>query len=137
MFSDYVHSLWDLWLPLELSMTRKFANCVMEQYTAAVKSSTLDNTAKALDSLHNTFKKDPRLQTILRAPALTTDDKKALVTELQRTIGSPNDTVKNFLNTVAANNRLGVLEGVCEKFQELMSAVRGEVEMTVTSAAVG
>ncbi|KAK5194201.1 ATP synthase F0 subcomplex subunit OSCP atp5, partial [Cryomyces antarcticus] len=33
------------------------------------------------------------------------------------------------------NNRLSVLEGVCEKFGVLMSAFRGEVELTVTSAA--
>ena len=45
-------------------------------------------------------------------------------------------TVKNFLATMAENNRLGLLEGVCEKFGILMSASRGEMELTVTSAAV-
>lgn len=43
--------------------------------------------------------------------------------------------MKSFLETLAQNNRLGVLAGVCEKFTELMGAHRGEVEMTVTSAA--
>lgn len=43
-------------------------------------------------------------------------------------------TVQNFLDTLAENNRLGQLEGVCEKFGVLMSASRGEVEMTITSA---
>ena len=37
---------------------------------------------------------------------------------------------------MAENNRLGLLEGVCEKFGILMSASRGEIELTVTSAAV-
>jgi F-type H+-transporting ATPase subunit O len=45
--------------------------------------------------------------------------------------------VKNFLETLAANNRLGALEGVVEKFAQLISAQRGEVELVVTSAAVG
>ena len=45
------------------------------------------------------------------------------------------NTVQNFLETLAENNRLGVLEGVCEKFGTLMGAARGEVEMTITSAA--
>ena len=45
-----------------------------------------------------------------------------------------NDTIKNFLSTLAENNRLSALEGVCEKFGTLMSAARGEVEMTITSA---
>lgn len=46
------------------------------------------------------------------------------------------DTVKNFLKTLSDNNRLGILQGVCEKFATLMGAARGELELTVTSAAV-
>ena len=44
--------------------------------------------------------------------------------------------MKNFLKTLADNNRLGILEGVCEKFTILMGASRGELDMVVTSAAV-
>ena len=44
------------------------------------------------------------------------------------------DTVKNFLKTLADNNRLGILQDVCEKFATLMGAARGEVDLTVTSA---
>ena len=44
--------------------------------------------------------------------------------------------MKNFLQTLAENNRLGVLEGVVDKFGVLMGAARGEVELTVTSAQV-
>lgn len=43
-------------------------------------------------------------------------------------------TVKNFLQTLAENNRLSILAGVCEKFGVLMAASKGEVEMVVTSA---
>lgn len=46
------------------------------------------------------------------------------------------ETVKNFLKTLADNNRLGILQGVCDKFGTLMGAARGEMELTVTSAAV-
>ena len=46
------------------------------------------------------------------------------------------DTVKNFLKTLADNNRLGILEGVCEKFGELMGAARGEMDLVITSAQV-
>ena len=42
--------------------------------------------------------------------------------------------MKNFLQTLAENNRLGLLEGVCEKFGELMGAYRGEMELVITSA---
>lgn len=50
--------------------------------------------------------------------------------------GADKDTVKNFLKTLADNNRLGILEGVCEKFGVLMGASRGEVELVVISAQV-
>ena len=46
------------------------------------------------------------------------------------------DTVKNFLKTLADNNRLNILEGVCEKFTTLMGAARGEMDLTITSAQV-
>ncbi len=84
------------------------------------------------------FRKDPKLATVLAAPTLSVADKQQVVQELQRRLGGPAtaETVRNFLNTLAENNRLGVLEGVCEKFAALMSAHRGEVELVVTSAAV-
>jgi F-type H+-transporting ATPase subunit O len=46
------------------------------------------------------------------------------------------DILKNFLNTLAENNRLGLLEGVVDKFATLMSAHRGEIELIITSAQV-
>jgi len=72
------------------------------------------------------------------APTLTVADKSAIVAELQKASGGADkgDTVKNFLNTLADYNRLGLLKGVCEKFTELMSAAKGELELTVVSATV-
>ncbi|KAI0484287.1 ATP synthase delta subunit-domain-containing protein [Xylariaceae sp. FL0804] len=102
-------------------------------YTAAVKTSALDPTARALSSLGDLVSRDAKLAAILTTPTLSDADKGAVVAELQKTAGG-NETVRNFLATLAENNRLGLLEPVCEKFGELMSAARGEVEMTVTSA---
>jgi len=107
-------------------------------YTAAVKNSTLDSTAKAIAALNDVYHKDAKLATIMQAPTLSAEDKSAIVTELQKhtgAAGDKGDTVKNFLNTLAFYNRLGLLKGVCEKFGELMSAAKGEVELTVTSAS--
>lgn len=108
------------------------------QYTAAVKSSSLDSVAKALGALNDVYQKDAKLATIMTAPTLSVEDKTAIVAELQKHTGGADkaDTVKNFLTTLAENNRLGLLKGVCEKFGELMGAARGEVELTVTSASV-
>ncbi|KAI1428046.1 ATP synthase delta subunit-domain-containing protein [Xylaria sp. FL1777] len=104
-------------------------------YTAAVKSSTLDPTARALSALGDLYTKDAKLAAVLSTPTLTEGDKKAIVAELQRSIGSAgaNETVKNFLSTLAENNRLGLLKNVVDKFAELISASRGEVELVVKS----
>ncbi|KAI2784101.1 OSCP-domain-containing protein [Daldinia loculata] len=105
-------------------------------YTAAVKSSSLDPTAKALSALGDLLAKDPKLATILNTPTLSDSDKSAIISELQKNLGavSSNETVKNFLATLAENNRLGILPGVSEKFGQIMSASRGEIELVVTSA---
>jgi F-type H+-transporting ATPase subunit O len=104
-----------------------------------VKNSSLDTVARAIGSLNDVYHKDAKLATILQAPTLTAEDKSQIIAELQKhTGGADKDaTVKNFLDTLAQYNRLGLLKGVCEKFGELMSAARGEVELTVTSASVG
>ncbi|KAI0485448.1 ATP synthase delta subunit-domain-containing protein [Xylaria cf. heliscus] len=105
-------------------------------YTAAVKTSTLDPTARALNALSDLYAKDTKLASILATPTLTDKDKSAILVELQKSIGpaGSNDTVKNFLSTLAENNRLALLKDVCDKFSQLISASRGEVEMVVTSA---
>jgi len=106
-------------------------------YTAAVKSSSLDTVSKAITSLNDVFHKDPKLGAILLAPTLSAEDKSQIIAELQKHTGGQdkNDTVKNFLTTLADYNRLGLLKGVVEKFTELISAAKGEVELTVTSAS--
>lgn len=103
-------------------------------YTAAAKSSSLEPTAKALASLGDIIKRDPKLVDILHAPTLSSEDKAAVVAELAKQSGASGSTVKNFLDTLAENNRLGLLGGVCDKFNAIVAASRGEVEMRVTSA---
>lgn len=111
----------------------------VSKYTAAVKTSTLDSTSKTLSNLSGIFKKDPKLPVILKAPTLSSTDKSQIVQELLKHTGGADkgDTVKNFLKTLAENNRLGILEGICDNFSTLMAAARGELELTVTSASVG
>ena len=84
------------------------------------------------------LRKDTKLPAILNAPSLTSSDKSQIVQELQKHTGGADkgDTVKNFLRTLAENNRLGILLGVCEKFSVLMGAARGEIDLVVTSASV-
>ncbi|KMP05385.1 ATP synthase subunit 5 [Coccidioides immitis H538.4] len=105
-------------------------------YTASAKTSSLEQTSKALASLGEVFKKDAKLTSILNAPTLSQADKAQIIAELQKVAGGAGkgDILKNFLNTLAENNRLGLLQGVCEKFATLMGAYRGEIELIITSA---
>jgi len=84
------------------------------------------------------FKKDPKLQAVMQAPMLSEGDKTQIVQTIMQQSGAQDkgDVVKNFLHTLVENNRLAVLEPVCEQFATLISAYRGEVELVVTSAAV-
>ncbi|USP81184.1 ATP synthase subunit 5, mitochondrial [Curvularia clavata] len=106
-------------------------------YTAAAKTNALEPTAKSLSNLQGVFQKDAKLTEILHAPSLTAADKQQIVQELQKHLGGADKDgiVKNLLATLAENNRLGALKGIVEKFGVLMGAHRGEVELTVTSAA--
>ena len=124
--------------PTSLNNGKPLLTILHLQYTAAAKTSSLEPTARALTTLTDVFKKDPKLPSILGAPTLTLSDKSQIVQELQRHMGNveKGETVKNFLKTLADNNRLGILEGVCEKFGILMSAAKGEMELVVQSASV-
>lgn len=108
----------------------------LRQYTAAVKSSALDPTAKAVATLGSLIEKDAKLAAILSAPTLSTADKAEVVAELAKQSGASGPTVKNFLDALAEHNRLGLLPDVVAKFNTLVQAARGEVEMVVTSAQV-
>ncbi|KAJ5325435.1 hypothetical protein N7541_011755 [Penicillium brevicompactum] len=104
-------------------------------YTASSKSSALDQTARAIASLGETLKADKKLVNILGAPTLSNADKKSIVEELAKVAGADKaGIVQNFLETLAENNRLGSLNGVCEKFATLMGAHRGEIDLNITSA---
>lgn len=101
-----------------------------------MKSQSLDSVAKALAKLDAVYKSDAKLGEIMQAPTLSAEDKSAIIAELQKHTGAQDKTIKNFLDTLAENNRLSLLQGVCSKFETLMGASRGEIELTVTSASV-
>jgi F-type H+-transporting ATPase subunit O len=104
-------------------------------YTAAAKVSALEQTSRALATLGEIFKKDHKLTPILSAPTLSQGDKRQIIQELQKVAGAEkSEVLKNFLATLAENNRLSVLEGDCEKFATLMGAHRGEIVLNITSA---
>jgi len=102
-------------------------------YTAAAKSSSLEATDKNLKSLKATLDKDPKLARILASPMLNATDKSSVVNEVVKTVGQ-DKTIKNLLDAMAEHNRLGLLPGVIDKFEVLMGAYKGEMEVLITSS---
>ena len=83
------------------------------------------------------MKRDAKLTVALNSPTLKSSEKKTIAVELRKQIGDRGgETMRNFLETLAENNRLAQLPDICENFLKLTSAAKGEVEVTVTSATV-
>ncbi|KAF3922219.1 hypothetical protein ABW21_db0209496 [Orbilia brochopaga] len=105
-------------------------------YIASAKTSTLDTVDRSLKSLKQLLDKDPKLTSIISSPTLSAPDKALLVTEISKAVpgASGDKNFKNLLEVLAEHNRLGLLNGIAEKFAVLMGAHRGEVEAVITSA---
>lgn len=72
---------------------------------------------------------------MLATPTLNPAEKGVVVSEVAKAAGQ-NATIKNLLQALADNNRLGLTADVITKFETLMGAHRGEIEATITSATV-
>jgi F-type H+-transporting ATPase subunit O len=103
-------------------------------YSAAAKQGSLDNVTSALSKLQNTLKADKKVLTLIGNPTLSMQDKKAIVDVLAKAAGG-DKSISNLLSVMADNNRLGMLPQVAEAYEQLISAGKGEVEVTITSAA--
>lgn len=81
-----------------------------------------------------TGKDADKLQTFISNPTLSNKDK---IKGLEQLIGNKSDEItKNLFEVLAENGRLGDAQKVIGEFERLMAAYRGEVEVTITSAAV-
>lgn len=79
------------------------------------------------------MKSTPQVAAFLSNPTLQTDEKtKGLKDLLGRLGGSTSDLTKNLLSVLAENGRLYDTEKVVEGFEQIMSAHRGELEVTIT-----
>lgn len=76
---------------------------------------------------------DPRVAALLGNPRVTPDELAQLVSSIAGVkLGTEGG---NFVRTLAANRRLGVLPQIAARFDELKDAAEGVADVTVTSAA--
>lgn len=102
-------------------------------YTASVKASSIANTEKTMEKLKNLVTSDPKVGVVLMDPSLGQGDKDAAIKIVTDSIGG-DKVFTGFLDVLAANNRLALLNEIAADFQKLADAEKGLVEASVTSA---
>jgi len=117
--------------PIQLyGLEGRYAHAI---YAAAARKNQLDSVDKDFQNLSALFKKEKNLQTLLKNPLLSKQQKQNVVNELG-TNQKANQLTVNTLSVLAENGRLGRLTGIIKSFGLLMSAHRGEVHAKITTA---
>ncbi|RHZ88114.1 hypothetical protein Glove_26g140 [Diversispora epigaea] len=102
-------------------------------YTAATKSNTLSNVENELKQIKTVINKDSKIRALLEDPSLNRNDKKRTVQELLKQ-GKYCDTTKNLFDLLADTGRLNESSKIIDAYISLMTAHRGEIPVTITSA---
>ncbi|XP_005037180.2 PREDICTED: ATP synthase subunit O, mitochondrial [Ficedula albicollis] len=101
-------------------------------YSAATKQNKLEQVEKELTRVRSLLK-DPKLSSVVMNPHTKSSVKQKAVNDaLAREKMSP--ITVNLMNLLAENGRLRYTPGIVSAFGKIMSAFRGEVVCTVTTA---
>jgi F-type H+-transporting ATPase subunit O len=102
-------------------------------YSAATKQKSLERVEKEMLSVRDLYRDHPKFHEVVVKPTYKIKDKKAAMEAILKSMGH-SDIMQNFFGVVAENGRLKLLEGMVKKFEQLMSAHRGEVSCEVVTA---
>ncbi|EDO44684.1 predicted protein [Nematostella vectensis] len=102
-------------------------------YSAAAKSKQLETVESELKNLESMMKKSERLSDFIVNPTMNKTKKQSGLTQLLKDQKFSDLTI-NLLSAMAENNRLGYINSVANAFSKIMSAARGEIICSVTSA---
>ncbi|KAI0074159.1 OSCP, subunit 5 of the stator stalk of mitochondrial F1F0 ATP synthase [Panus rudis PR-1116 ss-1] len=127
---------------LASSLALKYSNAV---FSAALAKSpqVLNKVQSELNSISSSIKQSPEVKTFFSNPTLSLQDRLAGLNEVfakvEGTAGAKKEPVseitKNLFTVLSENGRLAEAEGVIEGFNELVSNYKGELTVTITSAA--
>lgn len=105
--------------------------------SSAANNAVLNEIEKSLSAIRQKLDADPKLQSAVTNPALSHNEKMDVIKFLTQVGGGGQDAargVRNLLEVMSENGRLGQLDGVVSAFERIMRAHKGEVDVTVTSA---
>ena len=103
-------------------------------YSAASKKQALDTVESELKKIQAVIQKDPKVGDFLQNPVLSRQAKKQGVASMLSDRYS--DLTRNFFDVLAENGRLNETAKIIDSYHALMSAHRGELTVTVTTAKV-
>ncbi|XP_064405174.1 ATP synthase subunit O, mitochondrial-like [Halichondria panicea] len=102
-------------------------------FSAAAKQKSLDKVEKELNDFQFALSKDSKLEDFMRNPTLNKTRKDAALRGVLKE-KKYSDLTVNLFGALAENNRLTKTQSVIKAYQTIMSAHRGEVPCTVTTA---
>ncbi|KAF8647051.1 hypothetical protein AX16_006888 [Volvariella volvacea WC 439] len=128
---------------------RRAASAIALKYSKAVYGAALSKSPQALTQVHTelasiskSIKSNSPASAFIANPTLSSTERSAglatLISSLEGTGPKKvpfSEITKNLLDVLSQNGRLGETEGVIEGFNELVAKYKGELTVTVTSAA--
>lgn len=128
----------------QAGLGRRAASTIATKYSKAVFSAALNKSPQTLNkvqteltSIAASIKSTPELKTFVTNPTLSSKDRTTGLAVLYSRAGKEpvTDITKNLFVVLSENGRLSETEGVIEGFNELVAAHKGELTVTITSAA--
>ena len=128
---------------LSAGLGRRAASTIAQKYSSAVFSAALNKSPQVLtkvqtelNAIQSAVKTTPALSTFINNPTLSTKDRSAGLPAIYAAAGKEvSDITKNLFVVLSENGRLVETEGVIEGFNELIAGYKGELNVTITSAA--
>ncbi|KAI0644757.1 OSCP, subunit 5 of the stator stalk of mitochondrial F1F0 ATP synthase [Trametes meyenii] len=128
---------------LSAGLGRRAASTIALKYSNAVFSAALNQSPQVLtkvqaelNAIQTAVKTSPELNTFITNPTLSTRDRAAGLPAIYAAAGKePSEITKNLFVVLSENGRLVEAEGVIEGFNELVAGYKGELNVTITSAA--
>ncbi|RDX45506.1 OSCP-domain-containing protein [Lentinus brumalis] len=128
---------------LSAGLGRRAASTIAQKYSSAVFSAALKKSPQVLNkvqtelnAIHSAVKSTPELDTFIHNPTLSSNDRAAGLPAIYAAAGKEvSDITKNLFGVLSENGRLVEAQGVIEGFNELVAKYKGELDVTITSAA--
>jgi F-type H+-transporting ATPase subunit O len=128
---------------------RRAASAIATKYSKALFGAALAKSPQILTKVHTelssvatAIRKDPDVSAIVHNPTLSLKERNKGLQSIFVKVEGPgpkkealSDITKNLFTVLSENGRLGETEGVIEGFNELVAQYKGELTVTVTSAA--